>query len=191
MKTYSTFAIARMLQVDPGSVANWIDQGLLKAHRTPGRHRRVVESDLQAFLVRQQMPMPPQFDAPPPPPPPTRVLVIDSDRKVVDAIRQAVQAEHPGYEVLEAGDGFRAGSLLADCKPSVLVMDLTMPGFDGFDICRLIKSQPQTSHIHVLATSPRAGYVKHKKDILSCGAIACLRKPLDMADLMEQMQPLL
>jgi CheY-like chemotaxis protein len=173
-------------------VANWIDQGLLKAHRTPGRHRRVVESDLRAFLVQQQMPIPPQIDPPPPPPPPpARVLVIDSDRKVANAIRQAVQADHPGYEVLEAGDGFRAGSLLADCKPTVLVMDLTMPGFDGFDICRMIKSQPQTSHIHVLATSPRAGYVKHKKDILSCGAVACLRKPLDMADLMEQMQPLL
>ena len=186
MKTYSTFAIARMLQVDPGSVANWIDQGLLKAHRTPGRHRRVVESDLQAFLVRQQMPLPGQLEGPS-----ACVLVVDSDRKVVDAIRQAIQDTRPGYEVLEAGDGFRAGSLLADCKPNVLILDLTMPGFDSFDICRLIKSQPQTSHIHVLATSPRAGYAKHKKDILSCGASACLRKPLDMADLMEQVQPLL
>jgi excisionase family DNA binding protein len=187
MKTYSTFAIARMLQVDPGSVANWIDQGFLKAHRTPGRHRRVVETDLQAFLVQQRMPIPPQIA----PPPPARVLVVDSDREVADAIRQAIQDTRPGYEVLEAGDGFRAGSLLAESKPNVLILDLTMPGFDGFDICRLIKSQPQTSHIHVLATSPRAGYAKHKKDILSCGASACLRKPLDMADLMEQMQPLL
>lgn len=189
MKTYSTFAIARMLQVDPGSVANWIDQGLLKAHRTPGRHRRVVEADLRAFLVHQQMPTPPQLD--PPPPLPARVLVIDSDREVVDAIRQAVLADHPGYEVLEAGDGFRAGALLADCKPTVLVLDLKMPGFDGFDICRLIKSQPQTSHIHVLATSPRAGYAKYKETILACGASACLRKPLDMDDFMEQLQPLL
>jgi CheY-like chemotaxis protein len=168
-------------------VANWIDQGLLKAHRTPGRHRRVVESDLRAFLVQQRMPMPPQFD----PPPPTRVLVVDSDREVADAIRQAVQADHPGCEVLEAADGFRAGSLLAESKPNVLVLDLEMPGFDGFDICRLIKSQPQTSHIHVLATSQPADYAKRKKNILLCGASACLRKPLDVAALMKEMQPLL
>ena len=186
MNTYSTFSIARMLQVDPGSVANWIDQGLLKAHRTPGRHRRVLEADLQAFLAKQQMPTSQQPEAPP-----TRVLVVDSDPAVVDAIRQAVLADHPGYEVLEAGDGFRAGSILSDCKPNVVVMDLTMPGFDGFDICRMIKSQPQTSHIHVLATSPRAGYAKCQKDILACGASACLRKPLDMEALMEAMQPLL
>ena len=187
MKTYSTFAIAQLLQVDPGSVANWIDQGLLKAHRTPGRHRRVVESDLRAFLVQQQMPMPPQLD----PPPPASVLVIDSNRAVVDVIRQAIQTDHPGCEVLEAGDSFRAGSLLANSKPSVLIMDLKMPGMDGFDISRLIKSQPQTSHIHVLATSPRAGYAKCKEDILACGASACLRKPLDIEALMEQLQPLL
>ncbi len=185
-KTYSTFEIARLLQVDPGSVANWIDRGLLKAHRTPGRHRRVVESDLRAFIAQQEMPLPPPLDRPS-----ACVLVVDSDREAVDAIRQAIQADHPRCEVLEAADGFRAGSLLAESKPNVLILDLETPGMDGFDICALIKSQPQTSHIHVLAVIPPEGYAQRKKDILRCGACACLRKPLDMAALMKAMQPLL
>ena len=57
-RNYSTFSIAKLLQVDPGSIANWIDQGLLKAHRTPGGHRRVGEADLRTFLASQQMPVP-------------------------------------------------------------------------------------------------------------------------------------
>ena len=144
------------------------------------------------------MPIPPQILPPqivPPsqnvPPPQGRVLVVDTDRQVVDAIRQAVQVNHPGCEVLEAADGFRAGSLLTNSNPNVLILDLEMPGMDGFDICRLIKSQPQTSHIHVLAAAPRSDYAQQKKDILECGASACLRKPLNMAALMKQMQPLL
>jgi hypothetical protein len=58
----STFAIAEMLHVDPGSVANWIDQDLLKAHRTPGGHRRVAIEDLVQFLRKHKMPVPPELD---------------------------------------------------------------------------------------------------------------------------------
>ena len=64
-KNLSTFAIAEMLHVDPGSVANWIDQGLLKAHRTPGGHRRVASEDLVMFLREHKMPIPAELDATP------------------------------------------------------------------------------------------------------------------------------
>ena len=57
-KTLSTFAIAKMLYVDPGSVANWIDRGMLVAHRTPGGHRRVATEDLVTFLRDHKMPIP-------------------------------------------------------------------------------------------------------------------------------------
>jgi excisionase family DNA binding protein len=187
MKTYSTFLIARLLQVDPGSIANWIDQGLLKAHRTPGRHRRVLRTDLLDFLHRQQMPVPPQLEIPPA----RRVLIVDSDRAVIETIRLAIQNTHPEYEILEASDGFRAGALLTGGKPDVVVLDLKMPGLDAFDVCRLIKSQPQTSHIYVVATSPKADHVHNRKEILRCGAEACLTKPLDVPALMKEMQPLL
>jgi len=120
-----------------------------------------------------------------------RVLLVDDEPDVRHVTKRML--EKMGFSVDETGNGLESVSMVRSKGEQYVaaVMDLTMPGFDGFDICRLIKSQPQTSHIHVLATSPRAGYTKHKKDILSCGASACLRKPLDMADLMEQLQPLL
>lgn len=187
MKTYSTFSIARMLQVDPGSVANWVDQGLLKAHRTPGKHRRVQEADLLDFLQRQQMPIPPQLgqsDI-------RRVLVIDSDRTVVESVRRAMQKAGRPCEVLDAPTAFRAGALLAECKPNVVILDLKMPGLDAFDICRLLKSQPQTSSIHIVAVSPRADHGTNQKEILQCGASACLSRPLDLALLTKEIEPLL
>ena len=181
MKAYSTFDIARMLQVDPGSVANWIDQGLLIAHRTPGGHRRVMEADLRAFLEAHKMPLPPQLAAAS-----KRVLVVEAEKAVMDSIRAAFRTSHPDYEVLEAQDGFRAGSLLATCRPNVVILDLKMPGMDAFDICRLIKSQPDTKDIHIVATSPRSEHAKHRKEILRCGASACLSRPLDINLLMKE-----
>ena len=52
-KMLSTSAVARMLGVAVASVSNWIDQGQLKAGRTPGGHRRVKAEDLVDFLKRQ------------------------------------------------------------------------------------------------------------------------------------------
>jgi len=55
------------------------------------------------------------------------------------------------YEVAVASDGFGAGARLMDFKPDLLVLDLVMPGMDGFEVCKRIKKNPRTSHIKVLA----------------------------------------
>jgi CheY-like chemotaxis protein len=180
-KNLSTFAIADMLHVDPGSVANWIDQKLLKAHRTPGGHRRVAVEDLVQFLRQHKMPVPPGLEAQP-----VRVLVVDDEPSITKMIARAIKSAHPDYEVMEANDGFRAGSMVATHKPDVVILDLRMPGMDGFEVCRLIKSQETTRHAEVVAVtaypSPEA-----ERTILECGARACLTKPLELERLLQEL----
>src|SRR5512146_1875037 len=55
---YTTFEAARLLGVSLPTVVNWIKARRLKAHRTPGGHRRIGREDLAAFIVRHGMPMP-------------------------------------------------------------------------------------------------------------------------------------
>lgn len=179
-KNLSTFAIAEMLHVDPGSVANWIDQKLLKAHRTPGGHRRVTEEDLVSFLREHRMPIPPELDDSP-----VRILVVDDEAAVASMIARTIQASHPEYEVVEANDGFRAGTVVATSKPDVVILDLKMPGIDGFEVCRLIKSQESTKHAEVLAMTAYSS-PENEQRILECGAKVCLSKPLDMDSLLEE-----
>ena len=104
-KNLSTFAIAQMLHVDPGSVANWIDQGLLKAHRTPGGHRRVIAEDLVRFLREHKMPIPEGLEASP-----VRILVVDDNPTITKLIAKAITNAHPDFEVVEAHDSFKSGS---------------------------------------------------------------------------------
>jgi two-component system, OmpR family, response regulator len=179
-KTLSTFAIAKMLYVDPGSVANWIDQELLPAHRTPGGHRRVATEDLVHFLREHKMPIPDQLSATP-----TRVLVVDDEAAVAKMIARAVKTAHPEYEVIEANDGFRAGTIVATQQPDVVILDLRMPGMNGYEICRLIKSQETTKHITVLAMTAYPS-PDGQKQILDCGARVCLTKPLDINQLLDE-----
>jgi excisionase family DNA binding protein len=178
----STFTIAEMLHVDPGSVANWIDQGILKAFRTPGGHRRVTHEDLLTFLREHKMPIPAEMHAEP-----DRVLIVDDEPGITALIAKAVKAAMPDVEVVEAHDGFRAGSLIATLKPDVVVLDLRMPGMDGYEVCRLIKSQDGSRHVQVVAMTAYPSPDSQQK-ILDCGARVCLTKPLDMPSLIEEVR---
>ncbi|HXQ28943.1 MAG TPA: helix-turn-helix domain-containing protein, partial [Gemmatimonadales bacterium] len=62
-KYWGTQHVARVCQVSPATVANWIDQGLLKGHRTPTGRRRVAAGELANFLRERDMPMPPDLRA--------------------------------------------------------------------------------------------------------------------------------
>lgn len=181
-KTLSTFVIAKMLYVDPGSVANWIDQKMLAAHRTPGGHRRVVVEDLVVFLREHKMPIPAELESTP-----IRILVVDDDVAVAKLVARALRTGHPDWEVIEANDGFHAGSLVATHKPDVVILDLRMPGVDGYEVCRLIKSQNSTKHAEVLAMTAYQSEESRQR-ILDCGARVCMTKPLDMPQLIQEVE---
>jgi len=179
----STFAIADMLKVDPGSVANWIDQGLLKAHRTPGRHRRVASGDLVKFLREQNIPVPPEMGMGPTP---TRVLVIDQPLSA-QAIHRAIVAKHGDYEVMEAHDGFQAGQAVATTHPDVIILDLDVQGMDGFEVCRHIKSRrADRDRPQVVALTSQPSLDTEQK-ILQAGARICLQKPLNYDQLLREL----
>ncbi len=178
----STFDVAAMLDVDPGSVANWIDSGLLRAHRTPGGHRRVAAEDLLEFLREHNMPIPPELEARP-----VRVVVVDDEPAVTEMIARAIRSEHPDYEVAEAHDGFKAGSIIATLKPDVVILDLRMPGMDGFEVCKSIKSEQATRHSTVIAVTAYDSE-ENTRRIMDCGAAACLPKPLDLSELLRRVE---
>jgi excisionase family DNA binding protein len=181
-RNLSTFAVAEILGVDPGSVANWVDSGALPAYRTPGGHRRVAAEDLVGFLRDHNMPVPPELQNTP-----VRVVIVDDEPDMAELIARAVGAAHPDYEVVEANDGFQAGTVVATLRPDVVILDLRMPGMDGFEVCRLIKSQPTTRHAQIVAITAYPSE-ENERRILDCGAETCLTKPLDLDELVRQVE---
>jgi CheY-like chemotaxis protein len=60
-----------------------------------------------------------------------------------------------------------------------------MPGLDGYEVCRLIKSQPTAHHTEIVAITAYPSPESEKR-ILECGARVCLSKPLNMEELMKE-----
>jgi excisionase family DNA binding protein len=176
----STSQVAELLGVTKGSVVNWINQGQLLAGQTPGGHKRVAVEDLLEFIRRQKLPVPAGLSPSRP-----RVLIVDDDADIRELIAAEIEAEYPDYEVLQAQNGFVAGERIGTAKPDVVILDLRMPGLDGYEVCRWIKSSPDTMDTGVIAITayPSPGA---EKRIIACGARICLSKPLDMAVLLQE-----
>lgn len=178
-KKLTTAQAARLLGVSDQTIANWIDHGQLPAGRTAGGHRRVEADDLVAFLKKQKLRVPAELIQSVP-----TILVIDDDQGVATWLAQAISSNRHDCRVLIANDGYSAGEIVTAERPGVVILDLYMPGMDGFEVCRKIKSRESTRNTVVLAITAHPSD-EAQEAILDAGAATCLPKPLKMETLFQ------
>jgi excisionase family DNA binding protein len=178
---YTTHEVSRLLHVNPRSVINWIEQDLLPSYRTPGGHRRIQREDLLAFLRKHKIPTPEslvegKFS----------VLIVDDEDEIVNILRTHFQRQG-GYEISTASDGISALIEVGRIKPDLLILDIMIPGVDGVEVCRRIKS----SHGNKTAIIAFSGIAESEKKILQAGADAFMAKPVDLEKLHTEARRLL
>jgi two-component system, OmpR family, response regulator MprA len=120
------------------------------------------------------------------PPGPARVLVVDDDRPVRDALRRALSLH--GFEVLLAADGMEAIRTVGDHTPDVIVLDVMMPGVDGFGVVRRLRQDGVT--IPILLLTARDA-VADRVTGLETGADDYLVKPFALEELVARIDALL
>src|SRR2546430_3224712 len=125
---WGTQRVARVCQVSPATVANWIDQGLLKGHKTPTGRRRVEAEDLTAFLRAHEMAVPQELeggnghDV---------VVVVDDDPGYLKALVLTIERSDLDLEVVEAATGVDALLEIGRVQPSLIVLDYSLPDLNA------------------------------------------------------------
>jgi two-component system KDP operon response regulator KdpE len=114
-----------------------------------------------------------------------RVLVVDDEPQIRRALRTAL-AGH-GYRVEVAEDGEAALTMLAGRPPDVVVLDLMMPGVDGFEVLRQTRAW---SRVPIVVLSAR-GQERDKVEALDLGADDYLTKPFGIAELLARVRAVL
>lgn len=182
----TTGEIARYCDVSTNAVKKWIRSSRLKAFRTPGGHFRVDSRDFKEFLVRHQMPVYDSFFEIEP----KRILIVDDEQEVRQTLHDVIQEIEESLEVDQAEDGYEALLKVGDRKPDLLILDLRMPRMDGYEACRRIKSNPETSSTRILAIS---GFIDNgaEQEILDCGATDWMRKPVQIEEFKKKIEKLL
>ena len=170
--------VARLLRVSPVTVRHWALKGWLSAETTAGGHRRFLKREVERFARERGISLQPSEDGS------FRVLIVDGDRNFARFIAEGLQTQGAHVITETAHDGFDAGTKMLSFEPHVVVLDLIMPGLDGFEVCRRLKQDPVTRLVRVIALTGYSG-PEHAERILAEGAEACLPKPIDRRALFE------
>jgi two-component system cell cycle response regulator len=105
-----------------------------------------------------------------------RILVVDDIEANVRLLEAKLTAEY--YEVVTAADGVQALAAAAEHDPDIILLDVMMPGMDGFEVCRRLKADPATRHIPVVLVTALDGR-RDRLSGLEAGADDFLTKPID------------
>jgi excisionase family DNA binding protein len=167
---FTTFEIAKMCSVDITTVINWVNSKKLKGYKTPGGHRRIQLADFLDFLKKYNLPIPKGIESR------ETVLIVDDDEQIRFFIRETLKRKWPQMQIWEAEDGFKAGKLLVEQQPALVILDIKLPGIDGIGVCQLIRNDEVLKKTKILAIT---GYFSPaaKQNIIKAGADNFIVKP--------------
>jgi len=117
-----------------------------------------------------------------------KVLIIDDENFFIEPIKLFLKRD--GIEVIVANDGLTGLKMARSENPDLIVVDLMLPGINGYQVCRLLKFDNQYRHIPILIVSARD--TEHDQSLgKESGADRYLTKPIDPPVLAEEIQSLL
>lgn len=178
---FSALEASKICGVVNQTVINWINNGYLKAFKTPGGQFRIYPDDLADFMKTRKMLIPAkllafcksaEFL-------PKSLLIVDDDRGLNAVIAKFMEKKIPDIEIYQAFDGFEAGALMAEKQPVCVILDLNLPGIDGFGLCkRIFESDKFGKPSIIVVTALEEPGIENK--VKELGIASFLKKPLDL-----------
>jgi CheY-like chemotaxis protein len=114
-----------------------------------------------------------------------KILLVDDEPELVEVVKVRLEANK--YEVITADSGAACLEAARREAPDVILLDLVMPGVDGYEACFKLKRMPETKNIPIILFS--ASYAKSLEEkVEALGAFDCIRKPFEHTDLLEKIE---
>lgn len=113
------------------------------------------------------------------------ILVVDDNRDNVEILSSFLESR--GYNVVRAEDGKTALAKVEEVSPALVLLDVMMPGMDGWQVCRTIKRHPEHGSTRVVMVTAKGGF-EDKFEGMRSGADDYIVKPVDLAELAEKVE---
>lgn len=170
--------VAELLLVSPVTVRQWAQKGWIKAETTAGGHRRFLMPEVERFARERGLNL--QF----PDNENLSILIVDDNVELAEYLGVLLKNIDHTIDIELAKNGFEAGRKVESFNPAIVLLDLMMPGLDGFEVCQRLKADPSTQSIRIIAMT--GFYSQQNIDrIINAGAETCLAKPFKSEALLE------
>ncbi len=182
---YSALEVANLCGVVNQTAINWIKSGFLKAFKTPGGQFRVYPKDLLDFMNSRNMIIPEKLlaDCDGKLKDRKKILLVDDDEAFNNVTKKFLEKNLENVEILQAFDGFEAGSVMVGKKPELLVLDLDLPGIDGVRLCHKIKEEKKFSSPKIIIVTALQD-LSAEEECLSLGVEKYFKKPISLPELL-------
>ncbi|MCB1884581.1 MAG: response regulator [Geminicoccaceae bacterium] len=117
-----------------------------------------------------------------------RVLVVDDEPNIVMSLEFLMK--RAGFEVAVARDGAEALRALEGAPPDLVLLDVMMPEFDGYEVCERLRQKPEWRDTKIIMLTARGRDAERERG-LSLGADAYVTKPFSTRDLVERAKAML
>ena len=117
-----------------------------------------------------------------------RILVVDDEPDILQLTKLRLEAS--GFEVMTAATGPEGLEKARGEKPDLMVLDLMLPGLNGYEICTMLKQDTRYQEMPIVLFTAKA-QEKDEKLGMACGANAYVRKPFKGEELLQKIQALL
>lgn len=177
--------VAKRCNVSRTTVYRWIINGHLKAYSLPSGHFRVTPEDLEGFRSSFGIPNVEEIS--------TRreaakdkihVLIADDHPDMVLLLRKIVERYLPNAMTHEAVNGVDTCIIVGTVKPQILLLDIMMPGMDGFAVLQELLRRPELTESKVIVVSAYEPFDRVEELArLNPQVVACVRKPVSVESL--------
>jgi len=117
-----------------------------------------------------------------------KILIVDDESNIVTAL--SFLMENAGYEIAFCYDGESAIDLVSEFLPDLVILDVMMPGLDGFSVAKYIRSQAILDHVGIIFLTAK-GTSQDKVEGYDSGAESYIVKPFDNDEIIERVQEVL
>lgn len=185
---FSIAQVAKLFSVAPHTILRWVQIGLLNPVRRADGQFLFRRNDINNLLAARGTSIPEEWgheEDQPSSDLQLRVLIVDDEPSVIEELSHYLAEEN--VSIKSARGSYDAGQQIAGFRPHLVFLDLILPGMNGIEICKQIRSDPKTNEIVVVAMT---GYSTddYMASAISAGANACLPKPLSPHDVVAMVR---